>query len=301
MNFKECVMTAEIIDGKKIAAEIREEIAEEVACLNERTGRVPGLAVIIVGEDPASQVYVRMKKKACEKAAIQSFEFRMPEDTAESELLNKIDNLNSNDDVNGILVQLPLPSQIDESKVIQRISPLKDVDGFHPENLGLLLAGTPRFVSCTPYGVQELLVRSGCNPEGRNVVIVGRSNIVGKPLAAILMQKAAGANATVTVAHSRTRNLKEITLQADILIAAIGRPEFITSDMVAENAVVIDVGINRVEDESAEKGYRITGDVEYNATAERASRITPVPGGVGPMTIAMLLKNTLKSAKMKWA
>ncbi|MDP8217482.1 MAG: bifunctional methylenetetrahydrofolate dehydrogenase/methenyltetrahydrofolate cyclohydrolase FolD [Candidatus Theseobacter exili] len=294
-------MSSQIIDGKKISAEIRDEIAKDVQILKDNTGHVPGLAVILVGDDPASQVYVRMKKKACEKANIASFEYRMPADTKECELLKKIEELNENDKVNGILVQLPLPGQIDENKVIRTVSPLKDVDGLHPENLGLLLSGRPRFVSCTPYGIQELLMRSGCSPEGKNVVIVGRSNLVGKPLAAILMQKSAGANATVTVAHSRTRNLKEITVGADILVSAIGRPGFITSDMVSEGAVVIDVGINRIDDSTLEKGYRIVGDVEYDTVSRKVSFITPVPGGVGPMTIAMLLKNTVKSSKMKWA
>ena len=290
-------MSAHIIDGKKIASEMREEIADEVIALKNKTGIVPGLAVILVGEDPASQVYVRMKHKACEKAGMNSFEYKMPENTNELAVLNKIDELNKRADVHGILVQLPLPRHIDEANVIRRISLLKDVDGFHPENIGCLLIGQPGFISCTPYGIQELLVRSGHDPEGKHVVIVGRSNIVGKPLAAILMQKSMGANATVTVAHSRTKNLKEITKTADILVAAIGRPEYITGDMVKEDSVIIDVGINRIEDSSDKRGYKLVGDVAFDDVSKVAKAITPVPGGVGPMTITMLLKSTLAAAK----
>lgn len=287
---------ANVIDGKQIAAEMRAELTEEIAALKER-GTTPGLAVVLVGEDPASQVYVRMKKRACEELGIASFEHRLPDAAPEGELLALVAQLNADPQVHGILVQLPLPKQISEKKVLSAMDPDKDVDGFHPVNVGRMLIGDPVFLPCTPKGCQELLVRSGYDPGGEHVVIVGRSNIVGKPLAAILMQKAPGANATVTVAHSRTRDLPGITRQADILIAAIGVPEFITADMVREGAVVIDVGVNRVDDPSAKNGYRLVGDVAYDEVSAIAEAITPVPGGVGPMTITLLMKNTVESAR----
>ncbi|HOV75814.1 MAG TPA: bifunctional methylenetetrahydrofolate dehydrogenase/methenyltetrahydrofolate cyclohydrolase FolD [Candidatus Hydrogenedentes bacterium] len=287
---------AYIIDGGAIAAELRAEMKAEVAALAKRR-IVPGLAVVLVGENPASQVYVRMKKKACAEVGIQSFSHELPAECSEKRLMNLIAKLNADPRVHGILVQLPLPKQIAEAKVIAAMDPEKDVDGFHPVNVGRMLSGDPGFLPCTPAGCQALLVRSGFDPSGKHVVIVGRSNIVGKPLAAILMQKAAGANATVTVCHSRTRDLPAITRMADILVAAIGVPEFVKADMVRRGAVVIDVGVNRVDDSSAPKGYRLVGDVDFPAVSKKAAAITPVPGGVGPMTIAMLLKNTVESAR----
>ncbi|HNR35435.1 MAG TPA: bifunctional methylenetetrahydrofolate dehydrogenase/methenyltetrahydrofolate cyclohydrolase FolD, partial [Candidatus Hydrogenedentes bacterium] len=277
---------AYIIDGGAIAAELRAEMKAEVAALAKRR-IVPGLAVVLVGENPASQVYVRMKKKACAEVGIQSFSHELPAECSEKRLMNLIAKLNADPRVHGILVQLPLPKQIAEAKVIAAMDPEKDVDGFHPVNVGRMLSGDPGFLPCTPAGCQALLVRSGFDPSGKHVVIVGRSNIVGKPLAAILMQKAAGANATVTVCHSRTRDLPAITRMADILVAAIGVPEFVKADMVRRGAVVIDVGVNRVDDSSAPKGYRLVGDVDFPAVSKKAAAITPVPGGVGPMTIAM--------------
>jgi len=260
-------------------------------------GVTPGLAVVLVGEDPASQVYVRMKGKACEELGLYSETIRLPAEYAEDALLKIIDDLNANPKIHGILVQLPLPEHIDETKILNRINPGKDVDGFHPVNVGRMLIGDPGFLPCTPHGVQELLVRSGNSPEGKHVVVVGRSNIVGKPVAAILMQKKKGANATVTVCHSRTKDLPSVTRQGDIVVAAMGVPGFVKADMVKEGAVVIDVGVNRVDDPSAKKGYRLMGDVDFEAVKEKASAITPVPGGVGPMTIVMLMKNTVISAE----
>jgi len=285
-----------VIDGKAIAAEMRAEMKAEVAALAKRR-IVPGLAVVLVGENPASQVYVRMKKRACAEIGVQSFSHELPPSCGEKRLLSLIARLNADPSVHGILVQLPLPKQIDEAKVIGAIDPRKDIDGFHPINIGRMLAGEPCFLPCTPAGCQALLMRSGFNPSGQHVVIVGRSNIVGKPLAAILMQKAAGADATVTVCHSRTRNLPAITRTADILIAAMGVAGFVKAEMIRPGTVVIDVGVNRVDDPSAPNGYRLVGDVDFNAVAKKAAAITPVPGGVGPMTIAMLLKNTIQSAK----
>lgn len=284
-----------IIDGKKIAAEMRVEMAEEIKALAKRKV-VPGLAVVLVGEDPASQVYVRMKKKACLELGIASFSHELPASCTERRLLNLVAKLNADPKVHGILVQLPLPKQISEHKVLEAISPEKDVDGFHPINVGRMLNGEEAFLPCTPHGCQVMLQRSGFDPAGKHVVIVGRSNIVGKPVAAILMQKAPGANATVTVCHSRTKNIASITKQADILIAAIGVPEFIKSRMVKEGAVVIDVGVNRVEDATRKSGYRLVGDVDFKNVSKKVRAISPVPGGVGPMTITMLLKNTILSA-----
>jgi len=290
-------MQAKLIDGKRIAAEIRAEVAEEVAELVERGVR-PGLAVVLVGGDPASQVYVRMKTRACAEAGITAFDRTPAADISREELLATVDELNADPAVHGILVQLPLPDHFDEREVTERILPEKDVDGFHPVNQGRMAQGDREaFRPATPAGIQELIRRTGVDPSGRHVVMVGRSNIVGKPMATILLQKEPWANATVTVAHSRTRDLPSITRQGEILIVAVGRPEMVTGDMVREGAVVIDVGVNRVEDASAERGYRLVGDVEFDAAAERASWITPVPGGVGPMTIAMLLKNTVVAAR----
>ena len=292
-------MTAKIISGKQIAEEMRAEMKIEIEELKAKHNIVPGLTVVLVGEDPASQVYVRNKKKSCEAIGINSVEHKLPADTPEEELLALVEKLNKDEDVHGILVQLPLPKQIDEHKVLNLILPEKDVDGFHPVNVGRMLVGDPIFLPCTPHGAQQMLVRSGIEIEGAHVVIVGRSNIVGKPVAAILVQKAANANATVTICHSRTKNLKEITTQADILIAAIGVPEFVKADMVKEGAAVIDVGVNRVDDPSREKGFRLCGDVDFEAVKEKAGAISPVPGGAGPMTITMLLHNTIRAAKMK--
>ncbi len=279
-----------IIDGKAVSQQILAELKQQISKFSSK----PGLAVILVGDNPASQAYIRMKKKACEDIGIQSFEFLLPKDSHESELEQVIQSLNERSEVHGILLQMPLPAGFDEQKMLQLINPKKDVDGFHPMNVGRLLIGLDTFKSCTPYGVAELLKRYNINPSGQHVVIVGRSNIVGKPMAAILMQNNEWANATVTVCHSRTNNLKDICLQADILIAAIGRPLFVSSDMVKPGAVVIDVGINKVTDDSI-KGYKLVGDVDYDAIYPIASAITPVPGGVGPLTIAMLMTNTVKA------
>jgi methylenetetrahydrofolate dehydrogenase (NADP+)/methenyltetrahydrofolate cyclohydrolase len=289
-------MPALIIDGTAIADEIREELKKKIAELKSK-GVTPGLAVVLVGEDSASHVYVRMKEKACEELGLYSETKRLPAEFNEEALLKLIDDLNANQKIHGILVQLPLPDHINETNVLNRISTEKDVDGFHPVNVGRMLIGDPGFLPCTPHGVQELLVRSGNSPEGKHVVVVGRSNIVGKPVAAILMQKKKGANATVTVCHSRTKDLPSVTRQGDIIIAAMGVPLFIKADMVKEGAVVIDVGVNRVDDASAKRGYRLVGDVDFEAVKEKASAITPVPGGVGPMTIVMLMKNTVLSAE----
>jgi len=289
---------AEIINGKEIAKEIREEIRRAVLDLKDRTGNIPGLAVVLVGEDPASEVYVRMKEKACLKAGITSFQHRLPFETGQDELLNLIERLNRDPRVNGILVQLPLPDRIDEGKIINAIDPEKDVDGFHPVNVGRLMLGEEGFLPCTPLGIMELLQRSGNSPEGKHVVVVGRSNIVGKPSAMMLLQKQTGANATVTVCHTGTRNLAEITRQADILIVSAGKAGTITADMVKEGVVVIDVGVNQVG-ETPEGKRILAGDVDFEGIKEKARAITPVPGGVGPMTIAMLLKNTLHAFKLQ--
>lgn len=284
-----------IIDGKKVAKEIRLELKEKVSGLKNKYGRVPGLVAILVGENPASQVYVRMKQRACDEVGIYSEVLRLPEETKETELIEIIQKYNSDEKINGILVQLPLPGHISENKIIEAISPDKDVDGFHPINLGNLVIGKDTFYPCTPYGILELLKRYEIETKGKHVVVVGRSNIVGKPVANMLLQKKEGANAIVTVCHSAAKDLKKYTATADILIAAIGRPKFITADMVKDGVVVIDVGINRVEDKSTEKGYKLVGDVDFEEVSRKASYITPVPGGVGPMTIAMLLQNTYES------
>lgn len=292
-------MSATIINGKIIADQIRKEVTLAVKEIKEKTKKIPGLAVVLVGENPASQVYVNMKKKACEEAGIASFEYKLPKETSQEDLCKLVDKLNKQNDVNGILVQLPLPSQINEDVILNRINPEKDVDGFHPVNVGKLITGQDTFFPCTPYGVQQMLIRSGYSPNGKHVVIVGRSNIVGKPVAMILMQKNEEANATVTVCHSRTKNLEKITKEADILIAAIGQPEFIKASMVSKDTVVIDVGVNRVDDPKNSKGYKLVGDVAFDEVKEKVKAITPVPGGVGPMTIAMLMQNTLKAFKLK--
>lgn len=278
----------QIIDGKAISAQIRDELKEKAAALKEQGIEVT-LAVIQVGNDPASTVYVGNKKKACAYIGIRSLSYELPEDTSEAVLLDLIDELNARKDVNGILVQLPLPAHIREEKVLNRIDPMKDVDGFHPQNVGALCIGKPGFVSCTPAGIIQLLKRSGISVEGKECVVIGRSNIVGKPMALLLLRE----NATVTVAHSRTRNLQEIASRADILVAAVGKPRMITADYVKEGAVVIDVGIHRNEQN------KLCGDVDFDSVAPRCSAITPVPGGVGPMTIAMLMHNCMESVTLQ--
>jgi len=290
-------MKAQIIDGKSIAARVREEVREEVAALEPRD-RPPGLAVILVGDDPASRVYVRSKGKACEEAGIHSITETLPASISESQLLERIAQLNRDETFHGILVQLPLPKHINTETIIESITPEKDVDCFHPFNVGRLAMGAPIFEPATPAGIMELLKRQNISPVGKHAVIVGRSNIVGKPLANLLMQKHPHANAVVTVAHSAAGDISRFTRQADILVAAIGQPELIRGDMVKEGAVVIDVGVNRVEAPNP-KGYRLVGDVAFEEAAEKAGYITPVPGGVGPMTIAMLLKNTMKAYRLQ--
>jgi len=290
-------LPAEIIDGVAIARSIREEAARETARLVDRGVR-PGLAVVLVGEDPASTVYVRSKGRACDEAGMHSVTLRLPASTSQSELLDAVVALNRDPLVHGILVQMPLPKHLDADAVIRSIDPRKDVDGFHPVNVGKLLIGErDGFVPCTPAGIQEMLRRSSVETRGAECVIVGRSNIVGKPMAALLMQDAAGANATVTVCHSRTRDLSRHTRRADIVIAAAGRAGLVTGDMLKPGCVVIDVGMNRIADETAPRRYRLVGDVDFDSAREVASKITPVPGGVGPMTIGMLLSNTVKAAK----
>ena len=290
-------MAARILNGNEIAADLRAEVAEGVAGLVASGGPQPGLAAVLVGDDPASAVYVRNKGRACAEAGIHSETFHLPADTGQADLMDLVAGLNADNRFHGILVQLPLPDQIDEATIIESIAPAKDVDGLHPISQGRMLQGQPTFLPCTPAGVQQVLLRSGYDPAGKHVVIVGRSNIVGKPLAALLMQRKPGGNATVTVCHTRTRDLPDITRQADILVAAMGVPGAVTADMVREGAVVIDVGINRVDDASRRRGYRLVGDVDYDAVAARAEAITPVPGGIGPMTIALLLSNTLDAAR----
>jgi len=291
-------MTAKLIKGTEIAKQIRGEIIERVKELKEKHGITPGLATILVGEDPASQVYVSSKRKTCEELGIKSIHTGFPADISQETLMGKIDELNRNPDVHGILVQLPLPKHLDESKVLYAIDPDKDVDGFHPVNVGRLVTGDAIFLPCTPHGVQELLVRTGIQIEGAHVVVVGRSNIVGKPVANILLQKAPGANATVTICHTKTKDIGYFTRQADILIVAAGKPKAITADMVKEGAVVIDVGVNRIGQTKEGKAI-LCGDVDFDTVKEKASYITPVPGGVGPMTIIMLMQNTVRAAEMR--
>ena len=291
-------MPATLIDGAGIAADVRREVAEGVTDLKSRHGVTPGLVAVLVGDDPASAVYVRNKERASSETGMRSEVRRLAADITQERLLGELAGLNVDDSVHGYITQLPLPPQIDEDAVIEAISPEKDVDGLNPVNIGRLVAGRPVFVPATPAGIQEMLMRSGHDPEGKHVVVCGRSNIVGRPVANLLIQRAAGANATVTVCHTRTRDLPEITRQADILIAAIGQPLYVTADMVSEGVVVIDVGINRIDAPERKRGYRLVGDVDFDAVSEKAAAITPVPGGVGPMTIAMLLQSTLKAARM---
>ena len=287
---------SKLINGKEFADKLCKKIAEEVKKLKDKN-ITPGLAVIRVGEDPASTVYINMKAKKTEEVGMHSVTKILDEKTSQNDLLNIVEELNKDESINGILVQLPLPEQINEDSVINAINPDKDVDGLHPLNGGRLIGGTPRFLPATPAGVQQMLQRSGFSPDGKQVAICGRSNIVGKPLAVLLMQKGNAANATVTVCHTGTSNLAEITRRADIVIAAIGRPRMITADMLKDGAVVIDVGINRVEDPETKSGYRLVGDVDFGPASEKVAAITPVPGGVGPMTIACLLKNTIECFK----
>lgn len=289
-------MAARIISGKEIAAEMRLEMSAEVARLRTEAGVVPGLAVLLVGEDPASVSYVRGKRRACEEVGIYSVERRYDAGLSNDELVSVVEELNADPAIHGILVQLPLPGQ-DEDRVLNALDPDKDVDGLHPVNLGRLMRGEEGFLPCTPHGIQQMLSRSGVDVAGQHVVVVGRSTLVGRPVANILTQKRAGANATVTVCHTGTRDLGTYTRQADVLIVAAGRPNTVTAEMVREGAVVIDVGVNRVADTSKKHGYRLVGDVDFESVKERVSAITPVPGGVGPMTITMLLYNTIWSSK----
>jgi len=285
-----------IIDGKAIALQMQEEMKAETAGLRAQ-GIVPGLAAILVGEDPASQIYVGNKEKACERVGIYSDVRRLPETTTEEELLALVDEMNHNDLIHGILVQLPLPNHIDEGKVLMLIDPNKDVDGFHPVNVGKMVVGQPCFLPCTPHGCQVLIKRSGIETKGKHLVILGRSNIVGKPLANIMVQKSEGANAVVTICHTACNDISYFTKQADILVTAAGRAGLVTGDMVKEGVVVIDVSVNRIDDPTTKSGKRIVGDVDFESVSKKASAITPVPGGVGPMTITMLLHNTIESAK----
>jgi len=287
-----------LIDGKKVAADIRSELKDKISQLKAEGKNVPGLVAIIVGEDPASQIYVASKGKACEEIGMRTKTEKLSANISEAELLSLIQSYNQNNDYQGILVQLPLPKHINEDKVIETISHKKDVDGFHPISVGNLVIGKDTFASCTPAGIQELLVRYKIETKGKHVVVVGRSNIVGKPIANIMLQKAEGANSIVTIVHSAAKDISYYTKQADILIAAIGKAEMIKADMVKDGVAVIDVGINRIDDSTKAKGYRIVGDVDFENVSKKASFITPVPGGVGPMTIAMLLSNTYKAYKL---
>jgi methylenetetrahydrofolate dehydrogenase (NADP+) / methenyltetrahydrofolate cyclohydrolase len=287
----------ELIDGKKIAAAIKVEIAAEVKRMMDKGARPPHLAAILVGEDPASETYVRNKSRSCKEVGFDSSTYKFPADVPEKEILDTVGFINEDPDIDGLIVQLPLPAHIDNQKVIEAIRPEKDVDGFHPVNVGRTTIGLSSYVSATPYGILELLMRSGIETSGKNCVILGRSNIVGKPMSILMMRNEEPGNSTVTVCHSKTRNLREITSAADILIVAIGRPGFVTADMVREGAVVIDVGIHRVEAPETKSGFRLVGDVQFDEVSAKASHITPVPGGVGPMTIVSLLMNTLKACK----
>ena len=278
---------AKLIDGKAVSAQVKEQVRIETAALMEKHGIQPGLAVVIVGSDPASRVYVNNKKKACEAVGFKSYEYALPEETTQEELLALVEKLNADPAVNGILVQLPVPKQIDDKAIINAISPAKDVDAFHPENVGRIMIGEYSFLPCTPAGAMELIDSTGVEVSGKNCVVIGRSNIVGKPMAMLLLHR----NGTVTICHSRTKDLAAVTREADILVAAVGKPNFVTADMVKEGAVVIDVGINRLDN------GKLCGDVDFAAVEPKAGWITPVPGGVGPMTIAMLMRNTLTAAK----
>ena len=289
---------AKIIDGKKIAEDVKSKLQTEIETLVKK-GITPCLGVLLIGDNPASHVYVGMKEKACAKLGVISKTMRLDKNVTKEEVIRHIDELNNDKKVNGILVQLPLPNQLDENEILMRIDPMKDVDGIHPMSFGRLLAGDPTFIPCTPHGILKILEYEGIDTEGKHAVVVGRSIIVGKPIAVLLSRKAKGGNATVTVCHTRTKNLSEFTRQADILIAAMGVPEAITGDMIKEGAVVIDVGTNRVDDPAAKKGYRLVGDVEFETAEKKASLISPVPGGVGPLTIAMLMENTVTAAKLQ--
>ena len=286
-----------LLDGKKTSSDIKDEIRLEVLQLKKEGKKIPHLAAIIVGNNGASRTYVGAKVKACNRVGFLSTLVELPEETSEAALLSKITELNNNKDIDGFIVQLPLPKHVDEQKILMAVDPNKDVDGFHPTNVGKMALNLPTFISATPFGILELLERYKIETSGKNVVVIGRSHIVGSPMSILLSQKRTVGNATVTLTHSRTKNLKEITLQADIVIAALGIPEFLTVDMVKENVTVIDVGITRVEDDSKKNGYRLLGDVAFDEVSKKAAYITPVPGGVGPMTIAMLLKNTLLASK----
>ena len=288
-----------LLDGRKTSSDIKDEIALEVSQLKNEGKKTPHLAAVIVGNDGASKTYVGAKVKACNRVGFESTLIELPEETTEETLLAQIEELNNNDDIDGFIVQLPLPKHIDEQKVIMAVNPNKDVDGFHPTNVGKMALNLPTFISATPFGILELLERYNVETSGKHVVVIGRSHIVGSPMSILLSQKRTVGNATVTITHSRTTNLKEITLQADIIVAALGIPEFLTADMVKEGAVIIDVGITRVTDTNHPKGYVIRGDVAFEEVASKSSYITPVPGGVGPMTIAMLLKNTLLAYQRK--
>lgn len=289
---------AKIISGTECAAQMRAEMKSETTALREKNNLVPGLSVILVGDNPASVSYVNLKEKACAELGILSRKYKFNADYPETELLKLIGELNRDPAIHGILVQVPLPDHIDEERVIYAINPDKDVDGFHPVNVGRMMIGDPGFLPCTPHGIQQLMIRNGIAIEGRHVVIVGRSNIVGKPMAMILVQKKQGANATVTICHTGTKNMADYTRQADILIVAAGRPRTITADMVKDGVAVIDVGSNRIEDKTRKSGHRFIGDVDYDGVSQKASAITPVPGGVGPMTITMLMHNTITAAKI---
>lgn len=291
-------MSVKILDGKALSQTIQSEIAEQVKILKQNHNITPGLAAILVGDNPASKIYVSKKGEACDKVGFYSEILILPSQTSQNELLDHIHRLNNDPKIHGVLVQLPLPDHINENKVILAIDPEKDVDGFHPINVGrMVIAKEEGFISCTPLGIQTLLVRNDIETRGKHVVVIGRSNIVGKPMAIILMQKAVGADATVTVCHSRTQNISDVIKLGDIVIAAMGKAQFVKADMIKPGAVVIDVGMNRIPDATKKSGSRLCGDVDYDAVKEVASAITPVPGGVGPMTIAMLLSNTLKSAR----
>jgi methylenetetrahydrofolate dehydrogenase (NADP+)/methenyltetrahydrofolate cyclohydrolase len=287
-----------LLDGKKTSSDIKDEITLEVLQLKKEGKKTPHLAAIIVGNDGASKTYVGAKVKACNRVGFLSTLIELSQEISEASLLSKIEELNNNNAIDGFIVQLPLPKHIDEQKVLMAVDPKKDVDGFHPTNVGKMALNLPTFISATPYGILELLERYKVETSGKHVVVIGRSHIVGSPMSILLSQKRIVGNATVTITHSRTKNLKEITLQADIVIAALGIPEFLTEDMVKDNVTVIDVGITRVEDKSKKNGYRLLGDVAFDEVSKKASFITPVPGGVGPMTIAMLLKNTLLASKI---
>jgi methylenetetrahydrofolate dehydrogenase (NADP+) / methenyltetrahydrofolate cyclohydrolase len=286
-----------LLDGRKTSSDIKDEITLEVSQLKKEGKKTPHLAAVIVGNDGASKTYVGAKVKACNRVGFESTLIELPEETTEETLLAQIEELNNNDDIDGFIVQLPLPKHIDEQKVIMTVNPDKDVDGFHPTNVGKMALNLPTFISATPFGILELLERYNVETSGKHVVVIGRSHIVGSPMSILLSQKRTVGNATVTITHSRTTNLKEITLQADILVAALGIPEFLTADMVKDNVTVIDVGITRVEDSTKKSGYRLLGDVAFDEVSKKSAFITPVPGGVGPMTIAMLLKNTLLACK----